>query len=79
MELRGPFLCLTIPENLSQCQCFRSLSDLVALNIGQIGENLALGSATIVKAGEGEAICGLCHPRFFPSQSECKHFPSIAI
>jgi len=40
----------------------RSLSDLVALNIGQIGENLALGSATIVKAGEGEAICGLCHP-----------------
>ena len=37
----------------------------MALNIGQIGENLALGSATIVKAGEGEAICGLCHPRFF--------------
>ena len=44
--------------------CLRSLSDLVALNIGQIGENLALGSATIVKAGDGEAICGLCHPRF---------------
>lgn len=40
----------------------RSLSDLVALNIGQIGENLALGSATVVKAGDGEAICGLCHP-----------------
>jgi elongation factor Ts len=40
----------------------RSLSDLVALNIGQIGENLALGNATLVKAGEGEAICGLCHP-----------------
>jgi len=40
----------------------RSLSDLVALNIGQIGENLALGSATLVKAGDGEAICGLCHP-----------------
>ena len=36
----------------------------MALNIGQIGENLALGSATIVKAEEGEAICGLCHPRF---------------
>ena len=45
-------------------KCFRSLSDLVALNIGQIGENLALGNATVVNAAEGEAICGLCHPRF---------------
>ena len=43
---------------------FRSLSDLVALNIGQIGENLALGSATVVKAAEDESICGLCHPRY---------------
>ena len=42
----------------------RSLSDLVALNIGQIGENLALGSATVVKAAEEESICGLCHPRY---------------
>jgi len=40
----------------------KSLSDLVALNIGQIGENLALGSATVVKAAEDESICGLCHP-----------------
>ena len=44
---------------------FRSLSDLVALNIGQIGENLALGSATVVKAAEDESICGLCHPRYY--------------
>ena len=43
----------------------RSLSDLVALNIGQIGENLALGSATFVKAAEDESICGLCHPRYY--------------
>lgn len=39
-----------------------SLSDLVALNIGQIGENLALGRATVMIAGEGEKLCGLCHP-----------------
>ena len=44
---------------------FRSLSDLVALNIGQIGENLALGSASVVKAAEDESICGLCHPRYY--------------
>ena len=37
----------------------------MALNIGQIGENLALGSATVVKAAENESICGLCHPRYF--------------
>ena len=31
----------------------KSLADLVALNIGQMGENLALGRVTMVRAGEG--------------------------
>ena len=55
-------------ENLSNIPVTESqdktLADLVALNIGQIGENLALGSATVVKAAEEESICGLCHPRY---------------
>jgi hypothetical protein len=29
----------------------KTLSDLLALNIGQIGENLALGGARVVRAG----------------------------
>ena len=56
--------CFTHRDTTKVMKCFRSLSDLVALNIGQIGENLALGNATVVNAAEGEAICGLCHPRF---------------
>ena len=30
-----------------------SLADLVALNIGQIGENMALGDATFIQAASG--------------------------
>ena len=55
---------IVLPIALHETFC-RSLSDLVALNIGQIGENLALGSATVVKAAEDESICGLCHPRYY--------------
>lgn len=40
----------------------RSLADLVALSIGQLGENLALGRATVMKAGEGVKLNGLSHP-----------------
>ena len=35
--------CFTHRDTTKVTKCFRSLSDLVALNIGQIGENLALG------------------------------------
>ena len=63
--------CFTHRDTTKVMKCFRSLSDLVALNIGQIGENLALGNATVVNAAEGEAICGLCHPRFNLYCVEC--------
>jgi len=39
-----------------------SLADLVALNIGQIGENIALGRVTLLQAGEGVRLSGLSHP-----------------
>jgi len=40
----------------------RSLADVVALNIGLLGENLALGRVTLMRAGEGIQLNGLCHP-----------------
>jgi len=39
-----------------------SLADLVALNIGQIGENMALGSPTFIQAASGINLTGLSHP-----------------
>lgn len=54
--LEGPTVgALTVEEG-------KSLADLVALNIGQMGENLALGRVTVVRAGEGARLAGLCHP-----------------
>jgi len=40
----------------------KSNSDLVALNIGQIGENIALGDATIIKVDSNSKLSGLSHP-----------------
>lgn len=39
-----------------------SLADLVALNIGQIGENMALGDATFIQTASGINLAGLSHP-----------------
>eukprot|EP00088_Acartia_fossae_P061155 TRINITY_DN7340_c0_g1_i4.p1 TRINITY_DN7340_c0_g1~~TRINITY_DN7340_c0_g1_i4.p1 ORF type:complete len:307 (-),score=70.82 TRINITY_DN7340_c0_g1_i4:831-1751(-) len=39
-----------------------SLADLVALNIGQIGENMAIGEATLVQAVSGLNLSGFAHP-----------------
>lgn len=41
-----------------------SLADLIALNIGQIGENMAIGSASVIfcKPGSGVKLAGLSHP-----------------
>jgi len=39
-----------------------SLADLVALNIGQIGENMALGDATFIQTASGISLAGLSHP-----------------
>jgi len=39
-----------------------SLSDLVALNIGQIGENMRLGGGVKMCAGEGVSLSCLTHP-----------------
>jgi elongation factor Ts len=40
----------------------KTLADLVALSIGQIGENIALGKVTLFQAGEGVRLAGLSHP-----------------
>eukprot|EP00092_Neocalanus_flemingeri_P029437 GFUD01031963.1.p1 GENE.GFUD01031963.1~~GFUD01031963.1.p1 ORF type:complete len:321 (-),score=80.36 GFUD01031963.1:39-1001(-) len=48
----------------------KTLADLVALNIGQIGENIALGGVTIFTAGPGVKLCGLSHPSSGSGQTE---------
>jgi len=40
----------------------KTLADVVALNIGQIGENIALGDVTVIKAVPGVKLSGLSHP-----------------
>ena len=40
----------------------KTLADLVALNIGQIGENIALGGVTMFKAAPNVKLSGLSHP-----------------
>jgi len=39
-----------------------SLADLVALNIGQIGENMQIGDATFVQTAKDVSLAGLSHP-----------------
>ena len=41
----------------------QSLCDLIALNIGQIGENIVLSRVVnLTTAGSGYSLCGLTHP-----------------
>ena len=41
----------------------QSLGDLIALNIGQIGENIVFSRAvTMTTSGSGYSLCGLTHP-----------------
>merc|ERR1719282_873070 len=40
----------------------KTVGDLVALNIGQIGENIALGQARILTASNGVKLAAQCHP-----------------
>jgi len=40
----------------------KTLADVVALNIGQIGENIVLGGGTVVQVGPGVRLAGLTHP-----------------
>jgi len=40
----------------------KTLADLVALNIGQIGENIALGGVTLYSVGPGVQLSCLSHP-----------------
>ena len=40
----------------------KTVGDLVALNIGQIGENMALGQARLFSAGPGVRLAAQCHP-----------------
>jgi len=40
----------------------KTVGDLVALNIGQIGENIALGQARIFTASNGVKLAAQCHP-----------------
>jgi len=39
-----------------------TLADVVALSIGQVGENIVLGGATLMHTGEGVHLAGLTHP-----------------
>ena len=47
---------------LESCEAGKSLGDLVALNIGRIGENITLGSASLFSAGPGVKVAAACHP-----------------
>jgi elongation factor Ts len=56
-----------------------SLADLVALNIGQIGENMALGDATFIQAASGISLAGLSHPATDVSGSSLMYGRYIAL
>jgi len=47
---------------LDSCQPGKTIGDLVALNIGQIGENMTLGEASLFSAGPGVRLAAQCHP-----------------
>ena len=40
----------------------KTLADVVALNIGQLGENIVLGGATLLQVRPGARLAGLTHP-----------------
>jgi len=40
----------------------KTLADVVALNIGQLGENIVLGGATLLQVRPGAQLAGLTHP-----------------
>ena len=40
----------------------KKVGDLVALNIGKVGENMALGPARILQSGAGVRLAAQCHP-----------------
>ena len=48
----------------------QSLADLVALNIGQIGENIVLRRGVTLSAGEGVKLAGVTHPSANINQME---------
>ena len=48
--------------SLESCEAGKTLGDLVALNIGRIGENITLGSASLFSAGAGVKVAAQCHP-----------------
>lgn len=47
---------------LESCEAGKTIGDLVALNIGQIGENMAVGEASLFSAGAGVKLAAQCHP-----------------
>ncbi|XP_023335526.1 elongation factor Ts, mitochondrial isoform X2 [Eurytemora carolleeae] len=52
----------------------QTIADLVALNIGQIGENMAFGDADVFhsKSGSGIKLVGLAHPQVAGSKEKIK-------
>lgn len=40
----------------------KTVGDLVALSIGQVGENISLGPAAVFRAGAGVRLAAQCHP-----------------
>ena len=47
----------------------QKVSDLVALNIGQIGENIILRRGVSITVGEGASVEGVTHPSANPMSS----------
>lgn len=47
---------------LDSCETGKTIGDLVALNIGQIGENMTLGDARLFSAGGDVKVAAHCHP-----------------
>jgi len=48
--------------NIASSEDGKSVGDLVALNIGQIGENMTLGQARLFFAGSDVKLAAQCHP-----------------
>jgi len=51
-----------VVSRLESGQTGKTVGDLVALNIGKIGENMTLGDARLFTAGAGVLVAAQCHP-----------------
>ena len=59
--------------NIPSSEDGKSVGDLVALNIGQIGENMTLGQARLFFAGSDVKLAAQCHPSVSDKSDERWH------